>query len=119
MKRFPHWLFTTVAIFCAAGFLWLSILMVNGAIMEYRLRDYKPSPFSDVRFRETSPYSWFIGLLIYMALLTVPIAWFVVWRRSRSKPAIACPSCDYNLTGNTTGLCPECGHVIATKDVNI
>ena len=27
----------------------------------------------------------------------------------------ACPSCDYDLTGNTTGVCPECGHASETK----
>ena len=30
-------------------------------------------------------------------------------RRRRLRPGF-CPCCQYNLTGNTSGVCPECGH---------
>ncbi len=33
----------------------------------------------------------------------------VVWRRTRPVPAGACASCRYDLTGNVSGICPECG----------
>lgn len=29
---------------------------------------------------------------------------------------VACPSCYYNLKGNTTAACPECGSVLAIKN---
>lgn len=29
---------------------------------------------------------------------------------------VACPSCYYNLKGNTSGACPECGSVLALKN---
>jgi hypothetical protein len=41
----------------------------------------------------------------------LPTAWFIArHRRLRHQPNIPlCPQCDYNLTGNTSGVCPECG----------
>lgn len=33
-------------------------------------------------------------------------------RRRRKDHAPRCPQCDYNLTGNRSGACPECGRVI-------
>lgn len=37
--------------------------------------------------------------------------WFVPWRRwKRSvRDRHNCRVCEYNLTGNTSGICPECG----------
>ena len=45
--------------------------------------------------------------LPFLALL-LPTLW--LWRRDRRKvrPGF-CRVCDYNLTGSTTGRCPECG----------
>jgi hypothetical protein len=31
------------------------------------------------------------------------------WRLDRRRPPGACPKCGYDLKGNTTGVCPECG----------
>ena len=52
------------------------------------------------------------------ANLRIPTTWFVIlpgavtillfWR-TRRLPAGLCQSCGYDLTGNTTGICPECG----------
>jgi len=50
-------------------------------------------------------------------------AWFVIaicailptWRMVRAfSPSneLVCPHCSYNLTGNTSGVCPECGRQI-------
>ena len=49
-----------------------------------------------------------------LALLTgaVPLFWLVrtiaITRRTRRCPLV-CRVCGYNLTGNTSGVCPECG----------
>lgn len=29
--------------------------------------------------------------------------------RIKDVPLTECPQCDYDLTGNTSGICPECG----------
>jgi hypothetical protein len=35
---------------------------------------------------------------------------YLFWREWRTRPG-RCPSCGYDLTGNVSGVCPECGHV--------
>lgn len=50
-------------------------------------------------------------LPILAPLLIVSIAsviLYVIERRQRPLPG-HCPTCRYDLTGNTTGVCPECG----------
>lgn len=35
--------------------------------------------------------------------------------RPDSSHTVNCPQCDYNLTGNTSNRCPECGWAISTE----
>ena len=35
------------------------------------------------------------------------------WRRRRHAARGLCPACGYDLTGNTSGVCPECGNQFA------
>jgi hypothetical protein len=40
----------------------------------------------------------------------LPVWWYIRHRRCRSSsPSPACRNCGYNLTGNVSGVCPECG----------
>lgn len=39
------------------------------------------------------------------------LAWLFFTRRPRRKPG-HCQKCNYNLTGNTSGRCPECGEAV-------
>ena len=41
-------------------------------------------------------------------LLTMIPTTFLCWRDNRRPPG-HCASCGYNLTGNVSGVCPECG----------
>ena len=50
------------------------------------------------------PY-WFLVILFGL----LPGIWFIQWRRQRKLEPNACPQCAYDLTGNETGVCPECG----------
>jgi len=54
---------------------------------------------------------WLIGVMLsaYPLLRS--------WRRWRSRPCSypACAKCGYNLTGNVSGVCPECGEKIVPK----
>ena len=54
---------------------------------------------------------WFLTLIFAI----FPGVWFIKWRRRRKLGPNACPSCGYDLTGNQTGECPECGESIATE----
>lgn len=57
-----------------------------------------------------------IPLWIPLALFATPPA-FALWstrlRRLRIE-AGRCPRCGYDLAGNTTGVCPECGNKIGS-----
>jgi hypothetical protein len=51
----------------------------------------------------------------FFALL--PGAWvlhraYLLERRRNHELSRFCPACGYNLTGNTSGVCPECGAAI-------
>jgi hypothetical protein len=59
----------------------------------------------------------FVPIAPVSALLGVlPFCWFVRWQRHRTRIARnLCAICSYSLTGNTSGVCPECGTPIAGK----
>ena len=51
---------------------------------------------------------WFLSTLA----ATLPAIWLRRYRcdrRLRTDGMPHCPKCDYNLTGNVSGICPECG----------
>ena len=43
----------------------------------------------------------------------VPTAW-LWWRDSQPAPPGSCRKCGYDLTGNVSGVCPECGAACGT-----
>ena len=56
---------------------------------------------------------WYLLLLVAAA---GPLEGFVRWlwlkrRSERRRRAGLCPACGYNLTGNISGVCPECGEM--------
>ena len=81
--------------------------------------------FTDVRFdaeRSRVGFPW-LELFPGVGSFGLPLIWFYfgsaalvgieVWvsvRHCESFPK--CPNCNYNLTGNTSGRCPECGTAI-------
>lgn len=44
-----------------------------------------------------------------LMLMTSTIALFAAYRKVLPPPWPVCKHCDYNLTGNVSGTCPECG----------
>jgi len=40
---------------------------------------------------------------------------FILLRKRRKYPKGHCQSCGYDLTGNTTGACPECNSEVASQ----
>lgn len=48
--------------------------------------------------------------LIATGFAILPLCAFRSWRRSiKRRAANGCAKCGYNLTANTSGVCPECG----------
>ncbi len=52
---------------------------------------------------------WSLPLWIPLLITAVPT--FILWRRDRI-PHGHCQRCGYDLTGNVSGRCPECGKEI-------
>ncbi len=52
-------------------------------------------------------------LPLWFPLLVVGIpSGYMLWRRHRRIPPGHCQKCGYNLTGNVSGVCPECGEKV-------
>jgi len=57
----------------------------------------------------------FVAVPLWIPLLAGLTPWlFRLWHRARRKPG-HCRFCDYNLTGNVSGTCPECGTPISKQ----
>ena len=52
-----------------------------------------------------------VPLVLPFLLLGAPTAW--LFYRDRRRVPGACATCGYDLVGNTTGVCPECGRACA------
>lgn len=59
------------------------------------------------------PRSWKVRVPLWsLAVLTAALPAERLWRHGSRRRAIRrglCPHCRYNLTGNVSGVCPECG----------
>ncbi len=71
----------------------------------------------DIRFTSSDIVSGNVRLSHSTALLgafavVIIVRWYRSWRyRSRIRAGL-CLACGYDLTGNTSGACPECGSVV-------
>lgn len=61
------------------------------------------------------PY-WFV-ILIFSALFFPFAARRVLDRRRHAASDGRCLQCGYNLTGNTSGICPECGTEVSATSI--
>ena len=83
--------------------------------IETRLRLWGPEPIrwfptvgvSDPGARRSIAFTAFIPFWCLFPLAAIPTV--ILWRRDRGFPPGYCQSCGYDLTGNTTGVCSECG----------
>ena len=59
-----------------------------------------------------SRQSRYIAVPLYAVFLAVAIPTLLVWRFVPKFPRGHCQRCGYNLTGNVSGTCPECGRAL-------
>lgn len=79
------------------------------AELESRTTRFLPGRVDSSRFG----CAW-LPLWIPILALGAPTA--ILWYLDRRRPALGeCAQCGYNLTGNTTGRCPECGATRAVE----
>ncbi len=66
-----------------------------------------------VRLRQLEVPRWVVGMSSLLFLI-YPITAFICgpYRRYRRRKKGLCLICGYNLTGNMSGVCPECGEKI-------
>ena len=56
---------------------------------------------------------WITLALVGSFFLVVPaLSIFIAWQFERQDHKGHCTECSYNLTGNTSGACPECGTMV-------
>lgn len=60
-----------------------------------------------------SGQDWCIWIPLWLPLVAigVPTGWFI-WHDRRRRGIQLCRHCHYDLTGNISGICPECGTAI-------
>ena len=76
----------------------------------------------DAQASRRPPGTWLLsglnaeGIFLYVCgpilIVAVPTGylWWVEWKLTHRKPRKGfCEKCGHNLTGNTSGICPECG----------
>lgn len=76
-------------------------LVVCLALLAVNVRVLSLSPGLDVGFFIDTPF-W-----LFLIVAALPTA-FLFWRDSRYPPG-HCQRCGYDLTGNVSSVCPECG----------
>ena len=50
-----------------------------------------------------------VSIPLWIPFLLIAIPTVIAWRRGRPPPHGHCKNCGYDLTGNVSGRCPECG----------
>lgn len=82
--------------------------------------DRWPMVYSD----DAPPRWWFLTSVghsttqwvpLWVPLLFAALPTAYAWWRCRRFPPGHCQKCGYDLTGNTTGVCPECGQPAEPK----
>jgi predicted Zn-ribbon and HTH transcriptional regulator len=88
----------------------------NKRIMGWRVNRGSKAPKWDWRFRRSGTkgsgqgYYWGIAVPLWAPFLIFAVPTGILWWRDRRRiPPGHCQSCGYNLTGNVSGVCPECG----------
>lgn len=73
-----------------------------------------PDYFIHLRSPQISPY-YYIVIPLWIPFVVVCAPTLLLWWRDRSRiPPGCCHNCGYDLTGNVSGVCPECGGAITS-----
>lgn len=120
------WVVAWVAFFFKDGFNGLSPGKWLCGVQVLDSRTYEPIGFWRSVKRNLVTALPYIGVLIPALQMIRGPRWgdrwaqtMVVWRKYAHKPpfdlrGVLCTSCGYDLTGNVSGVCPECGSPIDT-----
>jgi hypothetical protein len=73
------------------------------------------SPFGVRQYHLIAMPYWALVAASLLPLGIRPLAWS--WRRVRRRRANVCRGCGYDLTGNVSGVCPECGRARSSNRI--
>ena len=109
VRRTTKWLGLGI---CAAVVVWWFVVKEDIRLGNLRLQPRPATVFPDPWTCAAGHAHWGIPAWIAVMLAGVPTA--VLWQFDRRKtiPPGHCRSCHYNLTGNVSGRCPECGEKV-------
>jgi hypothetical protein len=92
------------------GLSWLPVWKLPPDEGGYTLTDFGWLP----RIADNTPSITGLFLPLWIPFIVLLIPTLLLWWRDRWKPRPGfCRQCDYDLTGNVSGRCPECGLEIA------
>jgi len=78
---------------------------------------YWPVDFDARSVRMDQQHEVEIPILPFLGMAIALSSYFLyLWWRDRPAPPGHCPQCRYDLTGNTSGVCPECGRRVLPTD---
>lgn len=88
--------------------IWAAALIANGLllIVGWRLEVWF-APWRH-RFAEAWPI-YGLTLVPALGVIAALVNLYAILRRRNEPPPGACRSCGYSMTGNVSGVCPECG----------
>jgi hypothetical protein len=100
------------------GFCWLRIAEGNDYLVlaHGRLEEWINTPWDGKWYPESSVPVWVPALLF---LAAAAVLWLVAKNIPASHRPWLCPSCAYDLTGNRSGVCPECGRAISSTEAKV
>jgi len=61
---------------------------------------------------EQAFFGFYLSVPLWIPLLLVVVPTVFLFRHERMYPGHCCQRCGYDLTGNTSGVCPECGQAL-------
>ena len=60
---------------------------------------------------------WKAALPFWLVVVALSILTTILWWRDHCPPKGHCQTCGYDLTGNVSGQCPECGEGMSRRDI--
>jgi len=96
---------------------WRDYLAQHGIVLDSAAnRNYYgfalPKVLTRVPALSRSGTVFWVKLPLWFPLLILAVPTGILFWRDRRYPAGHCQKCGYNLTGNVSGRCPECGETI-------